>query len=180
MAAQDIYLPRSFKTSLDSTGKQTAGGQHAKYTIDFTQYKRTETTASGTKYIILEHLPQGSIVTFTRLKFTVPFVGPSLTTIDTQAAVGTVTYATGLPVVTLLSTMGGALRVTGTVSGTEGTTAGGINTDLTGKAADFASTGNATGVSAVFAVQINPVGAAATVLTAGSLDVWFDYIVLGA
>lgn len=161
--AQDLFL---------TTPPTATSGIHSKYTIGYLDAIKLGTAAAGSNYIVLENLPQGSIITFTRQKFTTAFAGTTL--LDTTVGVGTATYSAGVPTVSNFSAVGGALRVSGTVSATEGTTAGGINTNITGLASAF-------GTTSVICVLFQPTtGAAITALTAGSLDVWFDYIVLGS
>lgn len=161
--AQDIYLPESKKTSTT--------GLHAKYTIDYTDViKMATATGGGTNTVVLEYLPQGAIVTFTRIKNVTAWTG--VTTMTARVTDGTNAGTASVPVITTVNSYCslGAMTL-GTAVATPAVEGTGLFTDIDGAKPTY-------GTTVSLGVLFTATTGNATSLTAGSLDVWFDYIIL--
>lgn len=132
-----------------------SGHMTKKVTIDFNDVAALGAFTTGD--VIFDTLPAGAVLEFARLKHSVLFVGPSITAMTARIQTANNNYGTGT-----LDVVGVAI---GTTSGTS------FINDVTGATENIA-------VATPIYVHFAATGANLSVMTAGSLDVWYQYRIL--
>ena len=185
--AQDTYLPASLITTGGLASKTTdlgggttittstnLGGEMRKATIPYTELQKTATASAGTNYIIIKKLPASAIVTFSRVKHSTLFAASGLSALVVTPVIVSYTDTAGVPTAALSTALHGGTGLdvfAAAVGTTDGTN---LKTDITGAApALFGS------LLTAVALRVIPTNANTSTLSAGQLDVWFDYIVMG-